>query len=59
MPRWLPPFLGGSLAIVSLWLALGVQRALAYRRSWATRLARELRQWDGVLPDDLVRRARR
>ena len=53
MPRWLPPFLGGSLAIAGLWIALGVQRFLAYRRSWAARLRRELRHWDGRLPADL------
>jgi len=58
MPRWLPPFLGGSLAIASLWLALGIQRALTYRRSWAGRFARELRNWDGRLPTDLIRRPR-
>jgi hypothetical protein len=53
MPRWLPPFLGGSLTIVVLWLALGVQRLLEHRRSWGARLVRELRAWDGRLPDDL------
>jgi len=58
VPHWLPPLLGGSLAIAGLWVALGIQRALAYRRSWAARLARELRRWDGRLPDDLSRTAR-
>lgn len=59
MPRWVPPFLGGSLAIVALWLALGVQRLLEHRGSWAARLARELRGWDGRLPEDLDRRSPR
>jgi hypothetical protein len=53
VPRWLPPFLGGSLAIAGLWLALGVQRLLERRRSWSSRLARELHRWDGRLPDEV------
>jgi len=53
VPPWLPPFLGGSLAIVGLWLALGVQRLLAWRRGWAHRFSLELRRWDGRLPEDL------
>jgi len=59
MPRWLPPFLGGSGAIVVLWVARGVQRLLERRRSWASRLARDLHRWDGRLPEDLDSRARR
>jgi len=55
MPRWLPPFLGGSLAIAGLWIALGAQRLLAGRRSWAGRLTRELRRWDGYVRDELSR----
>jgi hypothetical protein len=56
VPNWLPPFLGGSLAIVLLWLGLGVQRLLEHRRHWARRLERELRRWDGRLGEELERR---
>jgi hypothetical protein len=48
---WLPPFLGASIAILLLWVALGVQRYLRLRPFWAFRLARALRRWDGRLPD--------
>jgi hypothetical protein len=47
---------GGSGAILFLWLALGMQRLLAYRRHWARRFARELHRWDGLLGEDLTRR---
>jgi len=50
MPRWLPPFLGASITVVLLWVALGVQRLRARRPRWASRLVRELRRWDGRLP---------
>ena len=53
MPPWLPPFLGGSSAILLLWLALGAQRLLEHRRHWARELERELRSWDGRLDQDL------
>ena len=56
MPRYLLPLLAGSGAILLLWLALGLQRLLAYRRHWARRLERELRCWDGYLRDDLIHR---
>jgi hypothetical protein len=55
MPSWLPPFLPGSLAIVVLWVALGIQRVLEHRRRWAVRFARELRGWGGRVPYVLVR----
>ena len=50
MPRWLPPLLGASIAIVLLWVALGIQRLRARRPRWAGSLVRELRHWDGRLP---------
>jgi hypothetical protein len=53
MPDWLPPFLGGSGAILFLWLALGLQRLRAHRRHWARQLERELRRWDGRLDEEL------
>lgn len=55
MPDWLPPFLAAVLSILFLNLALLVQRRRARCGSWETRLLRELRAWDGRLPDDLDR----
>jgi hypothetical protein len=52
-PR-LPPFLGASLAILLLWISLGIQRLLMRRPLWSIRLARQLRRWDGRLPADDV-----
>ncbi len=56
MPDWLPPFLAAALTIVLLNLALLEQRRRLRRRSWDKRLLRELRVWDGRLPDELHRR---
>ncbi len=58
VPAWLPPLLGGSIAILLLWVCLGVQRFRERRPHWAARLARELRRWDGRLPNDLDKSAR-
>jgi hypothetical protein len=52
VPDWLPPFLAATLAIVLLNLALFEQRRRARRRAWDVRLLRELRSWDGRLPDE-------
>jgi hypothetical protein len=59
VPDWLPPFLAATLAILLLNLALFEQRRRARRRSWNDRLLRELRAWDGRLPDGLERRGNR
>jgi hypothetical protein len=48
-----------TLAILLLNLALFEQRRRARRRSWNDRLLRELRAWDGRLPDGLERRGNR
>jgi hypothetical protein len=53
MPDWLPPFLVAALAIAFLNLALLEQRRRARARSWDALLLRELRAWDGLLPDGL------
>ena len=53
MPDWLPPFVAATLAIVLLNLALLEQRRRARHHSWDARLLRELRAWDGRLPEEL------
>lgn len=54
MPDWLPPLMGAGLAILFLNFALLEQRRRARRRDWRFQLLRELRAWDGRLPDDLA-----
>ena len=53
MPDWLPPLLAATLIIAFLNLALLEQRRRERRRSWDFQLLRELRDWDGRLPDEL------
>ena len=55
VPDWLPPFLAALLAIVLLNLALLEQRRRVRRQSWNNQLLRELRAWDGRLPDEFNR----
>lgn len=55
MPDWLPPFLVASLAILTLNLAVLGQRRRERRNRWDRTLLRELRTWDGRLPDELSR----
>jgi Glyoxalase/Bleomycin resistance protein/Dioxygenase superfamily len=55
VPDWFPPFLAASLAILLLNLALVVQRRRECCCRWDRRLLRELRAWDGRLPDELSR----
>jgi hypothetical protein len=52
VPDWLPPFLIASVAILLLNLALLGQRSRERRNRWDRRLLRELRAWDGRLPED-------
>jgi hypothetical protein len=54
MPDWLPPFLVATLAILFLNLAQLEQWRRARRRDWDVRLVRELRAWDGHLPEELL-----
>jgi hypothetical protein len=53
VPDWLPPFLAATLAIVLLNLAQLEQRRRIRRRAWDAQLLRELRAWDGRLPDEI------
>ncbi len=53
MPHWLPPFAAATFAVLLLNIALMVQRARDQSKSWPARFLRDLRQWDGRLPDDL------
>ena len=55
MPDWLPPLLAAAMTILLLNLALLEQRRRARCGSWEKRLLRELRAWDGQLPDELDR----
>ena len=55
VPDWLTPFLVASLAILLLNLALLGQRRRERRSRWDRRLSRELRAWDGRVPDELSR----
>ncbi len=59
VPDWLPPFLAAVLIILLLNLALFEQCRRARRRSWEVRLLRELRAWDGRLPDEFDRPRKR
>jgi hypothetical protein len=59
VPDWLPPFLAAVLIILLLNLALFEQGRRARRRSWDVRLLRELRAWDGRLPDEFDRPRKR
>ena len=55
MPDWLPPLLAASLAVLVLnlaWLARRDRRA----EEWPGRFLRELRHWNGRVPDELRRR---
>jgi uncharacterized membrane protein YhaH (DUF805 family) len=53
MPHWLPPFAAATFAVLLLNIALTVQRARDQSKSWLARFLRDLRHWDGRLPDDL------
>jgi hypothetical protein len=55
VPDWFPPLIAATLVIAVLNLALFEQRRRARRGSWNERFLRELRVWDGRLPDELNR----
>jgi hypothetical protein len=59
MPEWFPPLAAASLAVLLLNVALLVQRARRGTEDWPTRFLRDLRRWDGRLPDQLDHTARR
>jgi hypothetical protein len=58
MPEWFPPLVAASLTVLVLNVALLVQRARGRAEDWPARFLRELRRWDGRLPDKLDRAAR-
>ncbi len=58
MPHWLPPFAAAAFAVLLLNILLMVQRAHEQSKSWPARFLRDLRHWDGRLPDDLDRHVR-
>jgi hypothetical protein len=51
MPEWLPPLAAASLACLILNVALVVQRARERAKEWPNRFRRDLRRWDGRLPE--------
>jgi hypothetical protein len=53
MPHWLPPLAAASFTVLILNIALLGQRVRERSKSWPARFVRELRHWDGRLPDDL------
>lgn len=58
MPGWFLPLAAASLTVLLLNVALLVQRARRRAGDWPARFLRELRRWDGRLPDKLDRTAR-
>jgi uncharacterized membrane protein YhaH (DUF805 family) len=51
MAGWVFPLASASLAVVLLNVALLVQRARERSRDWPAQFRRDLRHWDGLLPD--------
>jgi hypothetical protein len=51
VPDWFAPLAAASLACLLLNVALWVQRG----REWPRNFRRELRRWDGRLPNELER----
>jgi uncharacterized membrane protein YhaH (DUF805 family) len=52
MPQWLAPLAAAVLAVLLLNIALIVQRVRERSKSWPAQFLRDLRDWDGRLPDD-------
>jgi len=57
MPEWLPPLAAASFTVLLLNIALLLQRGRERAEDWPARFLRDLRRWDGRLPDKLDRRA--
>jgi hypothetical protein len=53
MPDWFAPLAAACLTVLLLNVALVVQRVRARAEDWPTRFVRDLRGWDGRLPDEL------
>jgi len=52
MPQWLLPLGAAAFAVLLLNIALMVQRVRERSKSWPAQFLRDLRDWDGRLPDD-------
>jgi hypothetical protein len=52
MPHWLPPLAAAVFAVLLLNIALIVQRVRKRSKGWPAQFLRDLRHWDGRLPDD-------
>ena len=55
MPAWLPPLAAAVLAVAILNAAWLAQRLRGRPDNWHGRFLKELRRWDGRLPDELRR----
>jgi hypothetical protein len=53
MPAWLPPLAAAILAVAILNAAWLAQRLRGRPDNWQGRFLKELRRWDGRLPDEL------
>ena len=51
MPAWLPPLAAATLTVLLLNVAVLFQRARERDEDWAARFLRDLRRWDGRLPE--------
>lgn len=56
MPAWLPPLAAATFTVLLLNAAWLAQRMRARAEEWPRRFERELRRWDGRVPDELGRR---
>jgi hypothetical protein len=59
LPAWLPPLAAASFAVLLLNIALLLQRARARAEDWTELFLRDLRRWDGRLPDNFDGHAHR
>jgi hypothetical protein len=53
VPDWFAPLAAASLACLVLNVALWAQRARERSKAWSAQFRRELRRWDGRLPEEL------
>jgi hypothetical protein len=53
MAEWVLPLAVASLSVVFLNAALLIQRARERSRDWPATFLRDLRRWDGLLPEDI------
>jgi hypothetical protein len=53
MPAWVPPLAAASSTVLLLNIAWLAQRARQRAEEWPARFLKELRRWDGRVPDKL------